>query len=324
MKTNVDPSENPKVEHNVRTFLKALNSGGGKPLETLSPADARQVLVDAQKSVTLELAPCDVEERKISQDGIDVTITIVRPAGLKKKGPVFMFFHGGGWILGDFPTHERFVRDLVADSGFTAVFVNYTPSPEAQYPTAINEAYAATKWVAENGDKINVDGKTLALVGNSVGGNMTAVVALMAKDKGGPALKCQILFWPVTHADFETGSYNEYSEGYFLTKAMMVWFWDAYTKDLDQRKEITCSPLLASTGQLKGLPPALIQTAGNDVLRDEGEAYARKLDAAGVEVTAVRYEGLIHDYGLLNPLSQVPAVRVALHQAAEELKKHLK
>jgi acetyl esterase len=324
MTTKVNPAENPKVERHVRAFLKALNSSGGKPMETMSPAEARQVLVGAQKSVKVDLAPCDIEERTIAQNGIDVSITIARPAGLKEKRPVFMFFHGGGWVLGDFPTHERFVRELVADSGYPAVFVNYTPSPEAQYPTAINQAYAATKWVAENGDKINVDGKTLAVVGNSVGGNMTAVVALMARDKGGPAIKNQILFWPVTNADFETGSYNEYTDGYFLTKAMMKWFWDAYTTDPEKRKEICASPLLASTGELTGLPPALIQTAGNDVLRDEGEAYARKLDAAGVDVTAVRYEGLIHDYGLLNPLSQIPAVRAALHQAAEELKKHLK
>jgi acetyl esterase len=324
MSTKVDPAENPKVERNVRAFLKALNSSGGTPLETLSPTDARQVLVGAQASVKLELAPCDIEDRTITQDGLDVPITIVRPAGLKQKGPVFMFFHGGGWILGDFPTHERFVRDLVADTGFTAVFVNYTRSPEAHYPTAITQAYAATKWVAENGDEINVDGKTLAIVGNSVGGNMTGVVALMAKAKGGPALKCQVLFWPVTDANFETASYNEYDEGYFLTKPMMKWMWDAYTTNPKQRMEIYASPLQATTEQLKDLPPAMVQTAGNDVLRDEGEAYARKLDQAGVDVTAVRYEGLIHDYGLLNALSQVPAVRDALHQAGEMLRKHLK
>jgi acetyl esterase/lipase len=324
MSTKVGPAENPKVERHARAFLKALNSSGGKPLETMSPADARQVLVGAQASAKVELAPCDIEERKIKEDGIDVPITIVRPAGLKQKGPVFMFFHGGGWILGDFPTHERFVRDLVADCGFTAVFVNYTPSPEAHYPTAINQAYAATKWVAENGDEINVDGKTLAIVGNSAGGNMTAVVALMAKDKGGPALKCQILFWPVTDANFETASYNQYDEGYFLTKPMMKWMWDAYTTDPKQRREIYASPLQATTEQLEGLPPAMLQTAGNDVLRDEGEAYARKLDEAGVDVTAVRYDGLIHDYGLLNALSEVPAVRDAIHQAAEMLRKHLK
>ena len=146
---------------------------------------------------------------------------------------------------------------------------------------------------------------------------MTAVVALMAKDKGGPEIKCEIMFWPVTDANFETGSYNEYSEGYFLTKPMMIWFWDAYTTDLEKRD---------ADGVLRytALPPSLVQTAGNDVLRDEGEAYARKLDQAGVDVTAVRYEGLIHDYGLLNALSNVPAVRDALHQAAETLRKHLK
>jgi len=212
----------------------------------------------------------------------------------------------------------------VVDTGFASVFVNYTPSPEAQYPTAINQAFAATKWVAVHGAEINVDATRLAVVGNSVGGNMTASIALKAKAAGGPTLRCQVMFWPVTDANFETESYKQFAEGYFLTKAMMKWFWDAYTTDPKQRKEIYASPLQATLEQLEGLPPALVQTAGNDVLRDEGEAYARKLDAAGVDVTAVRYEGLIHDYGLLNALSQVPAVRDALHQAAETLKKHLK
>ncbi|MEA3205532.1 MAG: hypothetical protein QOG92_1197 [Verrucomicrobiota bacterium] len=321
--TTIDPAWNPKVEHHVRKFLEALNSSGGKPLETLSPAEARAVLVNAQASVSLELPPCDVEHKRVTEDGLNLDLTIVRPAGSHGIGPVFMFFHGGGWILGDFPTHERFVRDLVVDSGFTAVFINYPPSPEAQYPTAINQAYAATKWVAAHGSEINVDSKRLALVGNSVGGNMTAVVALMAKDKGGPEIKCQIMFWPVTDANFDTPSYQEYADGYFLTKPMMKWFWDAYLPDQARRKEVYASPLQAATKHLTGLPPALIQTAGNDVLRDEGEAYARKLDAAGVDVTAVRYEGLIHDYGLLNAISQVPAVRSALHQAVEELKKRL-
>jgi acetyl esterase/lipase len=323
MSTKIKPEENPTVERHIRDFLHALNSSGGKPMETMSPAEARQVLVGAQSSVTLELPACDVSEKTITQDGIEVRLHIVRPAGVTEKRPVFMFFHGGGWVLGDFPTHERFVRDLVSDSGFPAVFVNYTPSPEAQYPTAINQAYAATKWVAAHGDEINVDGKTLALVGNSVGGNMTAVIALKAKLEAGPALKCQVLFWPVTDASFETESYNEFADGYFLTKPMMKWFWDAYTTDPARRKEIYASPLQATPEQLKGLPPALVQTAGNDVLRDEGEAYARKLDAAGVDVTAVRYSGLIHDYGLLNPLANIPAVRDALHQGAEMLRKYL-
>src|SRR6185436_15741859 len=194
----------------------------------------------------------------------------------------------------------------------------------AHYPTATNEIHAATKWVAAHGDEIRVDGRRLAIVGNSVGGNMTAAVALMAHHKGGPALKCQVMLWPVTDANFETESYLEYADGYFLSRAMMKWFWGAYAPNPAQRSEIYASPLQATAEQIKGLPPALVQVAGNDVLRDEGLAYARKLDAAGVDVTAVRYENLIHDYGLLNAISQVPAVRDALHQTAEMLKKHLK
>jgi len=313
-----------EVEHNTQAFLDVLNAGTGKPMEQMTPKDARDVLTGAQSGVKLTLPKADVNEKTIQVDGQPLSLTIVRPAGVKGELPVFMFFHGGGWVLGDFPTHERLVRDLVVGSGAAAVFVNYTPSPEAHYPVAINQAYAATKWVAEHGKEINVDGKRLAVAGNSVGGNMAAVVALMAKDKGTPAIKFQVLLWPVTDASFDTGSYNQYAEGHFLTRNMMKWFWDNYTTDANQRNEIYASPLRATTAQLKGLPPALVQTAGADVLRDEGEAYARKLDEAGVPVTSVRYNGMIHDYGLLNVVSQVPAVRSAMLQASEELKQHLK
>ncbi|MFK9004444.1 alpha/beta hydrolase fold domain-containing protein [Pseudomonas pergaminensis] len=313
-----------EVEHNTQAFLDVLNAGTGKPMEQLTPKDARAVLTGAQASVKLTLPKADVSQKTIQVDGKPLDLTIVRPAGVKGTLPVFMFFHGGGWVLGDYPTHERLVRDLVVGSGAVAVFVNYTPSPEARYPVAINQAYGATKWVAEHGQEINVDGKRLAVAGNSVGGNMAAVVSLMAKDKGTPAIKFQLLLWPVTDANFDTGSYNQYAEGHFLTKNMMKWFWDNYTTDANQRAQIYASPLRATTDQLKGLPPALIQTAGADVLRDEGEAYARQLDAAGVPVTAVRYNGMIHDYGLLNVVSQVPAVRSALLQASDELKQHLK
>ncbi|TWC64472.1 acetyl esterase/lipase [Pseudomonas sp. SJZ103] len=315
---------NGDVEHNTQAFLDVLNAGTGKPMEQLTPKEARAVLTGAQASVKLTLPKADVSQKTIQVDGQPLDLTIVRPAGVKGTLPVFMFFHGGGWVLGDYPTHERLVRDLVVGSGAVAVFVNYTPSPEAHYPVAINQAYGATKWVAEHGKDINVDGKRLAVAGNSVGGNMAAVVSLMAKDKGTPAIKFQLLLWPVTDANFETASYNQYAEGHFLTRNMMKWFWDNYTTDANQRAEIYASPLRATTDQLKGLPPALIQTAGADVLRDEGEAYARKLDQAGVPVTAVRYNGMIHDYGLLNVVSQVPAVRSALLQASDELKQHLK
>lgn len=304
-------------------LLAALNSQKGPGLETLSPVKARQVLTDAQNSVKVDLSGIDVSNRTIEQDGVSVPITIVRPQGITGTPPVFMFFHGGGWILGDFPTHERLVRDLVVQSGAVAVFVNYTPSPEAQYPVAINQAYAATKWVAAHGNEIGVDGSRLAVVGNSVGGNMAAVVSLMAKDKGGPSIRFQGLLWPVTDHNFNDGSYNSYPQGHFLTRPMMKWFWDAYTKSEAQRNEIYASPLRASQSELKGLPPALIQVAQFDVLRDEGEAYGRKLDEAGVEATTTRYNGTIHDFGLLNALADDAPTKAALKAMANELKTRL-
>ncbi len=312
------------IDSRVKTFLNVLNSGNGKPIEQLSPVEARAVLAGAQSSVKVDLSGITVSEKTITEDGQAIHLFIVKPAGDKGILPVFMFFHGGGWVLGDFPTHERMVHDLVVNSGAAAVFVDYTPSPEAKYPTAVNQAYSATKWVAAHGHEIGVDGSRLAVAGNSVGGNMAAVVALMAKEKKGPAIRLQVLFWPVTDANFETESYLRFAKDHFLTRNMMIWFWDNYTTDPAQRNEIYASPLRATVGQLKGLPPALVQTAENDVLRDEGEAYARQLDAAGVKVTATRYNGMIHDWGLLNALAEVPGTRSALLQAASELRTALK
>jgi acetyl esterase/lipase len=321
--SNIKAENDPRIFTQVQQFLKALNAGGGKPIEQLSPAEARQVLTGAQQSVKVDYSGIEESERKITQDGQTVNIHITKPVGVKANAPVFIFIHGGGWVLGDYPTHRRLVRDLVVESGAVAVFPDYTPSPEARYPVAINQIYAATKWVAEHGHEIGVNGKNLAIAGNSVGGNMAAVVSLMAKDKQGPAIKLQLLLWPVTDANFETGSYNIMANDRFLTKNMMIWFWDNYITDPAKRKDIYASPLQATLDQLKGLPPAVVQTAENDVLRDEGEAYARKLDQAGVPVTLTRYTGLIHDYGLLNPLAHIPAVQTAMLQAAASIKKAL-
>jgi acetyl esterase/lipase len=323
-----DAGPDTAIEHHTRALLKKLNSAGGPPLESLSPEEARQVLVGLQASVAVELPLAEVSHIPFEHAGEQLTLTVVRPAGtahdnVEQLVPAFMFFHGGGWVLGDFPTHELLVRRLVAESGAAAVFVNYTPSPEAKYPTAINQAYAATKWVAEHGHEHQLDTKRLAVVGNSVGGNMAATVALMCRDRGGPALCFQALLWPVTDANSDTKSYHEFAAGRFLTRNMMQWFWDNYTTDPRERNEIYASPLRATTAQLQGLPPALVLTAGHDVLRDEGEAYATKLDAAGVEVIAVRYSGMIHDWGLLTPLAKVPAVRASLRQVAAELRRRL-
>jgi acetyl esterase/lipase len=312
--------QDPQIFFEVRSFLQVLNSGDGKPLEELSPAEARQVLIGAQSSVHVDYSGIHETERRISQNGYEVNIHIIKPKNSKENAPVFIFIHGGGWVLGDYPTHRRIVRDLVVNSGAVAVFPDYTPSPEAQYPTAINEIYAAMQWVAENGQEIGVDGSNLAVAGNSVGGNMAAVMALMAKKNNGPKIKFQLLLWPVTNADFETESYGLFANGRFLTKGMMKWFWDNYLPDIAKRKEIFASPLLATDEELKGLPPALVQTAENDVLRDEGEAYARRLNEAGVKVTLTRISGMIHDYGLLNPIAEVTAVQTALLEAGAVLK----
>ena len=320
--TSAQPVNAPVPTAGVKAFLDALNSGNGKPIEQLSPEEARKVLIGAQQGAALP--PALVSDKIIKVKGQNIKLKIVKPQNSKGTLPVFMFFHGGGWVLGDFPTHERLIRDLVRESGAAAVYVDYTPSPESHFPVAINQAYEATKWVAEHGKEIGVDGKRLALVGNSVGGNMVASVALQAKQFGGPKISYNVMLWPVTDANFDNESYNKYANNHFLTKNMMKWFWDHYTTKAADRNNILASPLRASTEQLKGFPKTLIQTAELDVLRDEGEAFGRSLDKAGVPVTVTRYNGMIHDFGLLNPLSNEPTVKTALSQAGSELQKHLK
>ncbi len=317
-------SQDPNIGRETREFLKALNSGDGKPLETLAPKEAREVLIGAQKSVNFDYSDIEESERVISQDGQTVKIHIVKPKGAKSGLPVFMFFHGGGWVLGDYPTHKRLVRDLVINSGAVAVFPDYTPSPEARFPVAINQAYAATKWVSENGKEIGVNSNKLAVAGNSVGGNMAAVVALMAKDKNGPKISQQILLWPVTDSDFSRASYTKFAQERFLTTPLMKWMWDNYLPDLRERNNKYASPLKASLEELKDLPPALVQIAENDILHDEGLAYGRKLDEAGVPTTITEYKGFIHDYGMLNPLAHIPAVQQSVIDAAAAIKKSLK
>ena len=320
----LDYAADPRISRGTREFLKVLNSPAPPELEKLTPEAARKVLETAQASVEIDYSGVEDAEKTISADGFEIVLNIMRPKGATaEKLPVFLFIHGGGWVLGDYPTHKRMVRDLVLGTGFAGVFVNYTRTPEAVYPQQINEIYAALKWIAENGDEIGVDGKNLAIVGNSVGGNLSAVTCLLAKEKGGPEIKAQILMWLVADADFERASWQEFGEARFLTAPLMKWMWDLYIPNPEDRKEHHASPLQSSLEQLAGLPPALIQVAENDILRDEGEAYGRKLDEAGVEVTTIRYDGMIHDFGLLNALAEEPATKSLFVHAAAELKRRL-
>ena len=315
-----------ELEQDARALLNNLQQQGGPPIYTLSPDNARGVLSGLQADSPIQKLPADVENRTIpgGSNSKDVSITIVRPRNSSTEPlPVVIFTHGGGWVLGGFDTHERLVREIATNANVVVVFVNYTLSPEAKYPTALEQAYAATNWVAGNGQSINVDSSRLAVVGDSVGGNLTAALTLLAKERGGPSIRFQVLFYPVTDANFDTLSYRKYEQGYWLTREAMKWFWNNYTSNETNRKEPTVSPLQASIEQLSGLPPALIINGENDVLCDEGEAYALKLLQAGVRVTAVRYHGTIHDFVMLNPITNDPAPRGAIEQASHMLKQIL-
>ena len=311
------------VEQNTQSFLKSLQQNPGPPIYTLLPDQARAVLSGLQTSGTVQKLPAEIENRTISggPNAKEISITIVRPQSNSNETlPVVMYFHGGGWVLGGFDTHERLVRELANKANVVVIFVNYTPSPEAKYPVALEEAYAATKWIAQNGKTVNVNASRLAVAGDSVGGNMAAAVVLLAKERDGPPIRFQLLFYPVTDANFETSSYMKYQEGYWLSREAMKWFWDNYVSNQTNIKEPTVSPLRASNDRLRGLPPTLIINGEFDVLRDEGEAYAHKLMEAGVQVTAVRYHGTIHDFVMLNALSDTPAARGAIDQASNSLR----
>ena len=307
----------------TRAFLSKVNSQTGPQIYELAISDARNVLLQAQ-SGPVDKSPADIEDHEIPhRSGGKISIRIVRPKGIHGPLAAVMYFHGGGWVLGDKNTHDRLVREIAIGTGAAVIFVNFTPSPEARYPVAIEEAYSAMKYIAENGKKLNLDGSRLAVAGDSVGGNMAAAVTLLAKERGGPSIACQVLFYPVTDADFETPSYKQFAEGYFLSREAMKWFWDHYLPDKNVRKQPTASPLRADLKQLQGLPPALIMTAELDVLRDEGEAYAHKLQEAGVRVTAIRYLGIIHDFVMLHAFAETEAARSAISLTSSNLRKDL-
>jgi acetyl esterase len=250
----------------------------------------------------------------------EVSIRIYRPAGSVGVLPVVLYTHGAGWVFGDAHTHDRLVRELTVRADAATVFTNYSLSPEAKYPTAIEEIYAALEWIGEHGAEQQFDTTRVAVAGDSVGGNMTAAITLMAKERGGPRIAAQLLYYPVTDASFDTGSYHQFATGYWLRRDAMQWFWDQYTTDQHQRSESTASPLRASLEELTGLPPALVVVGEADVLRDEGEAYAAKLRAAGVPVTAVRFQGIIHDFVMVNALRETHAARAATAMGGDFLR----
>jgi acetyl esterase len=289
----------------------------------LGPVEGRKT-VDEVQSEEIAKPDVDVEDTSVPGGPSDeVSVRILRPKAAAGALPVIVYIHGAGWVFGNSHTHDRLIRELAAGTGAAVVFPEFSLSPEAQYPTAIEESYAVLEWVADHGAEKNLDASRIAIAGDSVGGNMSAALTLMAKQRSGPELAAQVLFYPVTNASFDTDSYHEFAEGYFLRRDAMQWFWDQYTTDPAQRAEITASPLQATTEQLAGLPKALVITGEADVLRDEGEAYAAKLREAGVDVTATRYEGIIHDFVMLNALRGTNAAGAAIAQAIEYIRRAL-
>jgi acetyl esterase len=308
------------LEPVVQRFLDGLAAAHAPAVNTLAPAAARKEL-DKLQAGPVQMQPATVTNRSIAGGPTGhVRVTVVRPAGVSGKLPAIVYVHGGGWVLGDYGTHARLVRQLAHGARATVVFVDYTPAPEARYPVAIEQVYTAAKWVAEHGDAIDVDGSRLAIAGDSVGGNMAAAVTLLAKRRGGPRFAQQALFYPVTDANFDTATYRRFASGCWLTRASMEWFWGNYAPNAAARREVTASPLRATVDQLRGLPKALVLTDQADVLRAEGEAYALKLRAAGVPVTAVRYNGIVHDFMMLDALRDARATKAAIKRASDTLR----
>ena len=296
-------------------------------LPDLGPTEGRKT-VDTVQSGDIDKPDVDIEDTVVcGGPSGQVSIRILRPKRARGKLPVILYTHGAGWVFGNAHTHDRLIRELAAGTGAAVVFTNYSLSPEARYPTAIEEIYAVLEWIAGDGSDSGLDGARIAVAGDSVGGNMTAALTLMVKQRGGeklgPQLVAQVLFYPVTDASFDTDSYRQFAEGYFLRRDAMQWFWDQYTTDENARAHVTASPLRATIDELGGLPKALIITGEADVLRDEGEAYARKLRQAGVDVTATRYQGIIHDFVMLNALRETNAAGAAIAQATAFLRREL-
>ncbi|SNX56010.1 acetyl esterase/lipase [Streptomyces sp. TLI_55] len=317
MSDAVEPVQ-PVLEPAAQAFAEA--TANPPYLFDLGPVEGRKAVDEVQSG---DITKPAVDEEWITVSGGptgSVRARIVKPQGATGSLPVIVYIHGAGWVFGNAHTHDRLVRELAVGANAAVVFPEYDLSPEARYPVAIEQNYAVARWVVQQGAGKGMDASRIAVAGDSVGGNMAAALTLMAKQRGDVPLVQQVLFYPVTDASFDTASYHQFATGYFLRRDAMQWFWDQYTTDEAERAQITASPLRATTDQLTGLPPALVITGEADVLRDEGEAYANKLRTAGVPVTAVRYQGVIHDFVMLNALRETHAAEAAINQAVATLR----
>ncbi len=303
------------LDPQTRVLLQQMKKANLTPYEAMTPQESRRQM--ALGSCFLERPPevASWEDREVPGPAGRIRIRLYRPSA-QAVLPVVVFFHGGGWVMGSIETHDVYCRQLTNASGHAVVSVDYRLAPEDKFPAGLEDAYAATRWVSEHAAEIGVDAKRIAVAGDSAGGNLAAAVCLLARDRGGPGLAFQLLMYPVIDYHFDTPSYRENATGYHLTRAAMIWSWRHYLKnELDGRSPYA-SPLRAQ--DLSGLPAALIMTAEYDPLRDEGEAYAERLRAAGVPVELRRYDGLIH--GFARRTNVLDRAREALQDVASALR----
>ena len=285
------------------------------PLIFQLPPDRGREVLDRLQDAPVSMCPARISTRTVNTGGWgDIPVYFVAPEGPGPVRSVIFYIHGAGWVFGNFHTHEKLVRELAARTRCLVVFPEYSRSPEARYPTAIEQCYAVLCALPRLIDRRypRIDWNTLTVAGDSVGGNMAIAMTLMARERGGPSIHKQLLYYPVTNACFDTPSYRQFAVDYYLYRAGMIWFWDQYAPSDRDRNQITASPLRADISRLRDLPQAMIINGQADVLRDEGEAYGEKLRRAGVDVTALRVQGTIHDFVMLNALDQTEACRVAM------------
>jgi len=307
------------LDPQVRTFLEELALQEQTPLEELSPPQARRQMEAASQLLGEVDRVHAVQDERIPGPSGEVPIRIYRPRAENGSQAAVLYFHGGGWVVGSIDSHDGYCRSLANHSRIPVVSVDYRLAPEAPFPAALEDCYAAAKWLSEQADSLALDRSRLAVAGDSAGGNLAAVVSLGARERGEFALAGQVLIYPITDCDFQTPSYLENSDGCYLTRDAMRWFWKQYLPEGTDRPPAYAAPLRAEN--LKGLPPALVITAEYDPLRDEGEAYARRLQEAGVPTTLDRYEGMIHGFARRrNTFRQADA---ALEQVSHWLQEHL-
>jgi acetyl esterase len=313
----------PALDPQVRLVLELALKAGRPPYHQLSPKEARQLFRETRPAGT-PTPPAIGLVKDLPADGPlgSIPLRLYRPAGvpITTALPALVYFHGGGWVIGDLDTHDVLCRQLTAEAGVSVVSVDYRLAPEHKFPAAVDDAWAATRWVVAHAPELGVDGGRIAVGGDSAGGNLAAVVALLARDHGGPPIRLQALLYPVTDTDLDTPSYRANADGFLLTRDSMKWFFGHYLKGEADGADWRVAPLRAKS--LEGVAPALVVTAGFDPLRDEGEAYAARLGTAGVRVDAIRYGGMIHGFAPMGKLIEtgnraLSLVAGSLHHALQ-------